>query len=599
MINITEEEIIKNWHGDISKPVVSICCATYNHENYIAEALDGFLMQKIDFSFEVIVRDDASSDKTAAIIKEYEAKYPKIIKPIYEKENTYSKGIKPFGVILTKAIGKYIAMCDGDDYWTDPSKLQKQVDFLENNPDYVISGHDAVFTDKKGKIIEGVIYSEKHKKDFSQEEVMSAKSFTLTLTMVFRKVVDSFPLQYQCSFNGDRFITCFLGQFGKSHYHHDIQPAMHRQHPGGIWSSISKDKKNEHAALTYMLLFDYFKKQHKPTVASELWKIATFYMNTKNNHEYQQNENYSYHAVVKSLSILLELNPQNEYFIYGYGTIGTVVEKVLGKSIVGILDKDFNVNEMRTVNDIPIYQSLPSNLRDNQYVIITPYLHLKEIQLDLNISDEKIIILSSNYNNFSSNKYWEDRYAKGGNSGAGSYKHLAEFKAEVINNFIQQYGINKALEFGCGDGNNLSLYNIENYVGVDVSNKAIEICKSKFSQDFSKTFLTLEAFMTLTDCLKYAKLVISLDVIYHLIEDSVYHEYMNNLFDNSLKYVIIYASNYDEVLCAHVKHRKFTDWVEKYKQDWTLKKFIKNRYPYDSQNQAETTFADFYIFEKS
>lgn len=133
MINITQEEIIHDWSiDDEVNPLVSIRCITYNHEPYIAQALDSFLMQKTSFSFEVIVHDDASTDKTAEIIHEYEIKFPKIIKPIYEKENLYSKHDGSLTKIVDAACkGKYLAFCEGDDYWIDPHKLQKQYDLLK------------------------------------------------------------------------------------------------------------------------------------------------------------------------------------------------------------------------------------------------------------------------------------------------------------------------------------------------------------------------------------------------------------------------------------------------------------------------------------
>lgn len=138
MIARSQEEIMLNWgEWDLSTPLVSVSCCTYNQEQYISEALDGFIMQKTNFPFEVIVHDDASTDKTADIIREYEEKYPLIIKPIYETENQYSKHDGSIGKILQKVRkGKYIAICEGDDYWIDENKLQMQVDFLENNPDY-------------------------------------------------------------------------------------------------------------------------------------------------------------------------------------------------------------------------------------------------------------------------------------------------------------------------------------------------------------------------------------------------------------------------------------------------------------------------------
>ncbi|MFK7782973.1 glycosyltransferase family 2 protein [Psychroserpens sp.] len=113
---------------------VSICCLAFNHEHFIRQCLDGFMMQKTNFAFEVLIHDDASTDETANIIREYEHKYPDIIKPIYQTENQYSKGVSVTATInFPRAKGKYIAMCEGDDYWTDPNKLQIQVDLLEKH----------------------------------------------------------------------------------------------------------------------------------------------------------------------------------------------------------------------------------------------------------------------------------------------------------------------------------------------------------------------------------------------------------------------------------------------------------------------------------
>lgn len=118
--------------------LVSIKCLVYNHAPYIRQCLDGFVMQKTNFRFEAIVHDDASTDGTQDIIREYEKKYPDIIKPIYEKENQYSKHDGSLGRIMNSAMSpssKYIAVCEGDDFWTDPYKLQKQVDYLETHPE--------------------------------------------------------------------------------------------------------------------------------------------------------------------------------------------------------------------------------------------------------------------------------------------------------------------------------------------------------------------------------------------------------------------------------------------------------------------------------
>ncbi len=117
------------------KIMVSILAAAYNHENYIAHALDSFIMQKTDFPIEIIVQDDASSDRTAEIIKQYEKRYPSLIKPIYQNVNQFSQGKRPILLLAKKARGKYLAICECDDYWTDPLKLQKQVNLLEAHPE--------------------------------------------------------------------------------------------------------------------------------------------------------------------------------------------------------------------------------------------------------------------------------------------------------------------------------------------------------------------------------------------------------------------------------------------------------------------------------
>ncbi len=128
-----------------SEIVVSVICNAYNHEPYIAQCLESMVMQKTNFAYEVLVHDDASTDKTADIIREYEQKYPDIIKPIYQTENQYSKGSGMVGKIqFSRVKGRYIAFCEGDDYWTDPLKLQKQFDAMEAHPEVDICAHAAI-----------------------------------------------------------------------------------------------------------------------------------------------------------------------------------------------------------------------------------------------------------------------------------------------------------------------------------------------------------------------------------------------------------------------------------------------------------------------
>lgn len=156
-----------------NKILVSVCCLTYNHEKYIRKTLEGFVSQKTNFKYEVFVHDDASTDKTAEIIKEYELKYPYIIKPIYQTENQYSKGVKITAKFIFPIMeGKYVAYCEGDDFWTNENKLQVQVDFLEKNPKYSACVHQTmIYNSRKNKYI-GYINNHKKNYDITFEEVI-------------------------------------------------------------------------------------------------------------------------------------------------------------------------------------------------------------------------------------------------------------------------------------------------------------------------------------------------------------------------------------------------------------------------------------------
>jgi hypothetical protein len=194
-----------------------------------------------------------------------------------------------------------------------------------------------------------------------------------------------------------------------------------------------------------------------------------------------------------------------------------------------------------------------------------------------------------------SGNYWEERYAREGNSGIGSYGKFAEFKAEVINNFVREHGIRSVIEFGCGDGNQLKLAQYPSYLGVDVSETVVSACQEVFRSDTSKSFKLVQAYRN-----ERAELTLSLDVIFHLVEDEIFADYMARLFDSSKRYVIIYSSDTDDNTQyhgAHVRHRKFTNWVRAYRRDWSLLRTIPNRYPYRG-DYREGSFSDFFIYQR-
>lgn len=199
---------------------------------------------------------------------------------------------------------------------------------------------------------------------------------------------------------------------------------------------------------------------------------------------------------------------------------------------------------------------------------------------------------------FSSAAYWDDRYRNGRNSGNGSYGKLAEFKANTVNAFIAERKIEKVIEFGCGDGNQLAMFNVPHYIGVDVSPIVVAKCRQRFEVDLGKNFLTTDEF---SKCPCSAELVLSLDVIFHLVEDDVYHDYMERLFSAAEKFCIIYSCNDDAHLsdAVHVKRRAFVYWVKANHPEWRLAQVVYNPYPHDgTPNPQESSFSDFFFYEK-
>ena len=262
MIKRTEQDIMKNWKGNIDTPLVSVCTITYNHENYIEEALDSFLMQETNFPFELVIDDDCSPDGTADIIKQYMKKYPNIMNVRLRKKNVGS--MTNFIENMQRAKGNYIALCEGDDYWTDPLKLQKQVDFLEKNDEYVITYTSVEAFDENGIIID---YIGGATRDLDSIELQKAPPIN-TLTVCFKNLIEQFPPEFQCSKFGDLSLWSLLGAYGKGKFLEDIQPARYRNHEGGVFSKKSKKVRFEMTLQTDVSFLGYYTRIHNEELAS-------------------------------------------------------------------------------------------------------------------------------------------------------------------------------------------------------------------------------------------------------------------------------------------------------------------------------------------
>ena len=196
----------------------------------------------------------------------------------------------------------------------------------------------------------------------------------------------------------------------------------------------------------------------------------------------------------------------------------------------------------------------------------------------------------SNNNQFDKvKKIWDERYLSGGNSGSGSYGVLCEYKAEFINKFVNENNLSNIIEFGSGDGNQMELFNVDNYLGVDISEYIINTSKQKYKDIANKNFVTYDEFYKLSN--KY-DLSVSLDVIYHLVEDVVYEKYMKDLFSSTNKFVIIYSTNWndDKYNGSHVYHRKFTEYIDINFKNAKLIHHEHNKFP-------SLSTAEFYIYD--
>ncbi len=256
----SEKEIMSTWASK-DKIIVSVLCATYNHESYIGDAITGFLMQVTDFAFEIIIHDDASVDETATIIKKYQKEYPSIIKPIFQSDNQYSQGNKPGLIMHGVTQGKYYALCEGDDYWLDPNKLQIQYDYLETHENIILCGHNSTVINEVNELIYPDRWLHKGHKDLMTPCLMYHKpNYTPVFIKYYSKIKNGdMALRYFLSLHGDMDFLDFIG-------------SAYRVHDGGIWSKKSHEERVLMSNHSFQLLFEWVIEENRHKLIPEILK---------------------------------------------------------------------------------------------------------------------------------------------------------------------------------------------------------------------------------------------------------------------------------------------------------------------------------------
>jgi glycosyltransferase involved in cell wall biosynthesis len=248
--------IIEQAWPEGTLPVVSVFCITYNHVNFIHDAIESFLMQETTFPVEIFIHDDASTDGTAKIVKEYAERYPKFFWTVYQNENQWSKGRSMFIDYFGLQKGKYIALCEGDDFWTCKDKLQKQFEYLETNGDCSGVFHRGKVVDSTKRVMPFVWDEIKYRNKYSQEECLKElKSGYPTASLFFRAA--SFPRKIPSYFKTSPFDFCLdlvLTESEKLGFM-DFEGCAYRQHSGGIWSHLSKDKMQQEMVKRYLSMY--------------------------------------------------------------------------------------------------------------------------------------------------------------------------------------------------------------------------------------------------------------------------------------------------------------------------------------------------------
>lgn len=313
------------------EPLVSVCVITYNHGKYIRQCLDGILMQKVNFPYEILIHDDASPDDTADIIREYWAKYPTVIKPILQTENQYSQGRAASKFNFDRAKAKYIALCEGDDYWTDERKLQMQVDFLEEHKEYSATSHSFQIVNKNSEEIKQATELGKVSGVFTIDDIKYYRLPGQTATLVYRNIFNQMNNEikdeyYACAGYGDQKLAVLLTLYGDIWMFQNIMSAYrYVTTEGTSYSSLTKNSNLYAGNYKHLIeISNFSKRRYNIDINTEIVALCVVLMAIKRCMTYPSSEN---RLVLSQINSTTKSN--RDYFV-------SMIKKILKKPILTI-----------------------------------------------------------------------------------------------------------------------------------------------------------------------------------------------------------------------------------------------------------------------
>lgn len=306
-------------------PLVTIVCTVFNHEKYLKEAIEGFLMQKCNFKFDVFIQDDCSTDNSKQIIQEYEMEYPDIINGYYLDKNIYSQGISPLFNLIEKVKTKYIAVCEGDDFWIDEYKLQKQIDFLESNNNYSATYHNIIVVDDDSNVLDSKkklfpLYKEH---DFTLNDIQKtsaccSQSASLVFVNFWRRWDKNNKEKFlRCSANGDIKLNLVLVLLGKVKFMEDIMSCYRKSLTNDSWTARVKGQN--------LMIFYHKSRKSMESMVKELFNMDIQFDTTR--------------YTIGALSLFVKDHTYSNFKILLTSIKMTGVLKVLREVIVILINK--------------------------------------------------------------------------------------------------------------------------------------------------------------------------------------------------------------------------------------------------------------------